>query len=1117
MESKNRRCNLKDYQDFLAQKANVADTAGFEVEDDWLNPMLYPFQRDIVKWACRRGKAAVFADCGLGKGQPYGSKVLTPSGWSNIEQLRIGSRVISSDGKPYPVRGVYQKRTQDTYRFHFSDKTSLVVDSDHLHITRTNNERQRKKPWRVMSTQELLDCGNIRYGKGGKSRNYDIPVVKPVAFDRRCQTYLDPWLMGVLLGDGCICSHTPVVTNGDEDLIDMLRQRLPDGYTTHRKTGSDYDWAICWKDNTKSPMKNHLKRIGLWGKRSHEKFIPPEYMFRPVNDRIELLRGLLDTDAYIKDTTQYYTTSKRLADGVMFLIRSLGGIPTISKKKTHYTKDNGERVPCKDCYTLTFSMKGFNPFHLPRRAKLWNPNPRDNGRWIDRIEFEKRQETVCIAVDSPDHSYVTEHFIVTHNTPVQLEWAKQIIDHDGSTVLLIAPLAVSRQTIREGKKFGIPVNDTRSRHGEPHIEKHAINITNYQQLRKFNREDFGAIVLDESSILKGFGRKYRQELTDFAKDIPYRLACTATPAPNDYIELTNHAEFLGIMSGKEVIALYFTNDGNTTHAWRLKRHAQSDFWKWLASWSVALRSPMDLGYRDDRFNLPELRLHEIAIPATDSGDYLFPVEAVTMDERRKARRTSINDRVLKAAEIANATDEQVLIWCDLNAESTAITKAVNGSVEVKGSDSDDHKENSMLAFQEGSIRVLVTKPKIAGHGMNWQNCCKMIFVGLSDSWEAYYQAVRRCWRFGQTKPVDVSIVIVETEGRVLENIRRKEKQADGMMNEIIKNMGERHLNQEGAKKEEYNYMTDKREGPGWVAYKGDAVEMIRKVETESVGLSVFSPPFPGMYAYTNSMRDMGNVKTMKEMIDQYRFLVPELLRVLKPGRTCAVHLCQGVAFKGVDGYIGIKDFRGEVIRAMEDNGFIYYGEVCIDKDPQVKAIRTKDAGLLFKSLARDSARMHMALADYVLQFRKPGDNVEPIHAGISKTYDNMDGWITQEEWISWAAPVWMRQTPDYPGGIKETDVLNKREGKDKDDEKHICPLQLGVIERCVKLWSNPQDIVFSPFGGIGSEGYTAIKFGRQACSIELKDSYFDVLCKNMQRAIYDKEQPDLLDLVAQCE
>ena len=293
---------------------------------------------------------------------------------------------------------------------------------------------------------------------------------------------------------------------------------------------------------------------------------------------------------------------------------------------------------------------------------------------------------------------------------------------------------------------------------------------------------------------------------------------------------------------------------------------------------------------------------------------------------------------------------------------------------------------------------------------------------------------------------------------------------------------------------------DDRRGDRWTLMHGDCVERTADVADASVGLSVFSPPFPGMYVYSDSPRDMGNAHSIGELIEHYSFLIPELLRITKPGRSCCVHLCQSITVKYLDGYSGIKDFRGAVIQAMESAGWIYYGEVCIDKDPQVKAIRTKDQCLLFKSLANDSARMHMALADYMLQFRKPGDNTEPIRAGISDRYGNADGWITAEEWIEWAAPVWYRAGEGYSGGIRETDVLNVSVARDDRDERHIAPLQLGVIERAVKLWSNPGDLVFSPFAGIGSEGYMALKLGRRFAGVELKDSYFVTAARNLQAA-----------------
>jgi DNA modification methylase len=678
-------------------------------------------------------------------------------------------------------------------------------------------------------------------------------------------------------------------------------------------------------------------------------------------------------------------------------------------------------------------------------------------------------------------------------TPMQLNWAELVCKHTGKPTLILTPLAVAKQTYKEGVKFRIDVTVCRSQSDC----SAGVNVANYEMLKHFDPAAFGALVLDESSILKAFDGKTRKMLTDFTEGIPYRLCCTATPAPNDLVEILNHAEFLSVMRGKEIIALYFTQDGNTTHKWRLKGHARKDFWRWLASWAVAVRRPSDLGYDDAEFALPELRVNECEVSQPASPGMLFAIEANSLSERLRARRVSLDDRVEAAAKIVNATDESFLLWCNLNDESSQLADAIPGAVEVVGSDSIEKKEDALVGFTEGKFRVLITKPKIAGFGMNWQHCHNMAFVGLSDSWEQYYQAIRRCWRFGQKHPVNVHIITAETEGAVVKNIKRKEREAANMMEELVSHMKDVQLDR--VQTNQTPYVEETVSGNGWTMHLGDSVEQIEKVETESCGLIVFSPPFPGMYAYTNSSRDNGNTESINQMIEHFRFLVSEgkLMRVLKPGRSCCMHLTQAVAFKGVDGYSGLKDFRGRIIDLMESEGWIYYGEVCIDKDPQVKAIRTKDAGLLFKSLANDSSKMHMALADYMLQFKKPGDNHEPIRAGVSAKYNNKNGWITPEEWIEWAAPVWYRQTKDYPGGIRETDVLNVRQARETDDERHLCPLQLGVIERAVKLWSNPGDLVFSPFAGIGSEGYQSLLLHRRFVGIELKGSYFRTACQNL--------------------
>lgn len=697
-------------------------------------------------------------------------------------------------------------------------------------------------------------------------------------------------------------------------------------------------------------------------------------------------------------------------------------------------------------------------------------------------------------------------------TPVQLEWAKHVHQHTSGDVLILAPLAVAQQTAREGRKFGIPVNVART---ADQLQS-GINITNYERLGHFRAHDFAGIVLDESSILKAFGGSLRKEITDFASGIPYRLAATATPAPNDLIELTNHAEFLSVMSGKEIIALFFTQDGNTTHSWRLKGHAKHDFWRWMASWSVALRKPSDLGYSDDGFVLPpcEIHQHTVDLDAFQDG-MLFAVEAIGLDEQRKARRASLDARVAKAAELVNGNNDPWLVWCDLNDESAALAKAIPDAVEVTGSDSSEHKEDAMLGFSEGRYRVLISKPSICGFGMNFQRCADIAFVGLGHSYEQYYQAVRRSWRFGQKRIVNVHVITSVADGSIVTNIERKEKQAMEMFDNIVTHMA---VNTElkSATRQEMDYQEDVAKGQDWTLYLGDSIKTIDNVADNSIGFSIFSPPFPGMYAYTNSAHDIGNSTHIDEMIEHFGYLVApdKLMRIMMPGRVVAIHLMQLTAMKNRDGYIGIKDYRGRTIQMMEGAGWVYAGEVTIDKNPQIQATRNKERGLLFKTLATDSSLMRMALADYLIYFRKPGDNPYPITAGISDKYNRGGGWITEKEWVEWAAPVWYRQTKDYPGGIRETDVLNVRQARETDDERHLCPLQIGVIERAVKLWSAPGDTVYSPFAGIGSEGYVALKEARKFIGGELKESYFHTAIQNLNTAIRERNQLTLFNLEA---
>lgn len=350
-------------------------------------------------------------------------------------------------------------------------------------------------------------------------------------------------------------------------------------------------------------------------------------------------------------------------------------------------------------------------------------------------------------------------------TPMQLSWAHQIHIHTNGKVLILTPLAVAEQTKREAEKFGYVAKVVEKQ--EDCIP--GINITNYEKLDRFVASEFVGVVLDESSILKSYSGKMRTAIIENFRNVPYKLACTATPAPNDYMELGNHSEFCGVMTRPEMLSMFFVHDGGQTSKWRLKGHAEDVFWQWLASFSVFVDNPRNIGYEETDYDLPQLNITEIIV------DGNTPIsEPLTLLERRQARKDSLVLRCAKAAELVNNSDEQWLVWCDLNDESEKLHELIKDSVEVKGSDKPEHKCDSMIGFSEGRKRVLVTKPSIAGFGMNWQNCHNMIFTGLSDSYEQFYQAVRRCWRFGQNKPVNVYIIISAKEGCVKDNIERKQ-------------------------------------------------------------------------------------------------------------------------------------------------------------------------------------------------------------------------------------------------------------------------------------------------------------------------------------------------------
>jgi DNA modification methylase/superfamily II DNA or RNA helicase len=753
----------------------------------------------------------------------------------------------------------------------------------------------------------------------------------------------------------------------------------------------------------------------------------------------------------------------------------------------------------------------------------------------------------------------------------ELAWAEAIIrGGHGKRALILAPPAVGQQTKREAEKFGIGV-DVRVCRRQTEVMS-GITITNYERLHLFDTAAFDAVVLDESSILKSYMGKTKQALLAAFKNTRYRLAATATPAPNDHLELGNHGDFLGVMRANEMLARWFINDAAQAGNYRLKKHAEDDYWKWVASWAVSVSKPSDLGdYSDEGFCLPPLDLVEHVL-----GDQGFLEESATRKfsatGMHEEKRRAANERAEYATELVRREpNEPWVIWCETNYEADALRAAMPDAFEVRGSQSIDEKESLLNAFTKGEIQKLITKADIAGFGLNWQHCANTIVAGHGYSYEKFYQLIRRFYRFGQQRSVHCYLILTAAERAIAETLHEKSEKHELMKSKMCEHMqvwqqanlrGELPLSKppkpvryaEGDRESGLGNREEsagearpsdlqppayslKPELPEWQLWHGDCVEVARGMEADSIDFCIHSPPFSNLYIYSDSTADMGNAKDHAEFFAHYEFLIKELYRVTVPGRLCAVHCKDLPLYKGRDGAAGLYDFPAQITGAFERHGWVFHSRVTIWKDPVTEMQRTKNHGLLHRQLCKDSSYSRQGMADYLLVFRKwnddgafsrpvtlgtpycrftgyvgeygPPDSYQPLPVEQLSTLEKADPYSIAV-WQRYASPVWF--------DINQMRVLNYRLGRDDKDEKHICPLQLDVIERAVELWTNPGDVVYDPFNGIGSSGYVALRSGRCYVGSELKDSYVRESLKNFERAIEERErakvdpQPTLFDL-----
>ena len=531
----------------------------------------------------------------------------------------------------------------------------------------------------------------------------------------------------------------------------------------------------------------------------------------------------------------------------------------------------------------------------------------------------------------------------------QLEWSKQVSLKTKKKVLILAPLAIVEQTKEEANKFNIDID--------------VFDITNYDQLKNIDSSIYSGVVLDESSILKGKDGKTSNLIIEKFKNTPYKLACTATPSPNDHMELGQHSEFLGAMSYLEMLAMYFVHDGGETSKWRLRKHAKDPFWKFVATWSMAIDNPATLGFDGEGYFLPEIEYVEHIIPVENNTDNLFGDVVVSATDLHKDLNRSFDLRIEKTIELVNSNDEQWIVWGLKNNETDTLSKLLNDSVNVQGSDSPEYKAKYLNGFAKKEFKTLITKTSIASFGMNYQQCNQMVFMSYDFKFEAFYQAVRRCYRFGQKEKVTVHILIPESQTNVRATILEKQQRHKEMISEMAKYSAETNYK---SSKSKVRIMNKEIKTENYHLINGDCISESAKLPDNCADIVIFSPPFAELYVYSDKEEDMGNVSDYKQFEQHFKYLIPEIKRTLKNGRICAIHCMDLPIQKGKEGFIGLRDFSGMLVEWFTEQGFTYHARTTIWKNPVTEMQRTKALGLLHKTIKKDSSMSRVGIPDYIL-------------------------------------------------------------------------------------------------------------------------------------------------------
>lgn len=771
---------------------------------------------------------------------------------------------------------------------------------------------------------------------------------------------------------------------------------------------------------------------------------------------------------------------------------------------------------------------------------------------------------------------------------IQLAIMQQVVRVTGKKTLIVAPLGVKQEFVRDAKMIGINLQYVRT-NKELSEMKGQYFISNYERVRdgQLDPANFEAVSLDEASILRGFGTKTYQEFLPLCRDVKYKFVATATPSPNELKELIHYAGFLGVMDTGEALTRFFQRNSEKAGDLTLYPHKEKEFWLWVSSWAVFLNKPSDLGYSDEGYDLPPFKvkwhrvnidhLKNVKVDRMTGQQEMFHNAAQSLPDAAREKKATIPLRVAKMKEIVEENPEKnFILWHHLELEREAICKALPETVAIYGEQDIEEREQSVIDFSDGKIRLFATKPELSGSGCNFQRYCSdAIFVGINYQFNDFIQAIHRIYRFLQTKDVTIHIIYADSEEEIKATLLKKWKMYDELtitMAEIIRKYGLSADSIRAGLRRSIGCNRVVEEGKHFTAVNNDCVEECQQMEDNSVDLICSSIPFSNHYEYSANYNDFGHNTNNEKFFEQMDFLTDELLRILKPGRVAAIHVKDRILFGNVTGtgMPTVDPFSDETVFHFRKHGFQFFGRITIETDVVRENNQTYRLG--WTECCKDQTKMGVGCPEYLLLFRKLPTDCTKAYADLpvvhSKTQYSRGRWqidarakwnssgnrlLTAEELsmldlegvnelfneraavsvYSYEQHLEAAETMEKRGRLPATfetfripartpwvwdDVVRMRtlngEQAKKNLEKHICPLQLDIVERVIERWSNPGEIVFDPFGGIMTVPYCAVKMGRYGYGCELNSGYWHDGCNYLIQAENEIDVPCLFDMAA---